>query len=128
MKVEAEAQYARLLFNEVSGIDHQLECSVIHPHTVMRYLKCRRFYIVVAVFVAGNLLVLRADAPARDPELLAAELQDTYAAIDSMSFTFSQTTSGPMTGRPKSAKGKGFYARTADGPLMRWKRTCSSEA
>lgn len=66
------------------------------------------------------LLGSRAASWAADPQSLASELQDTYASVDSMSFSFSQTTSGPMTGRPKSGKGSGLYARTPDKPLMRW--------
>ena len=84
---------------------------------LLRYLRC---FIVVVVCCLVNLLVIRADSWAQDPEQLAAELQDTYSAVNSMSFSFSQTTSGPMTGRPKSGKGNGLYARTADKPLMRW--------
>jgi outer membrane lipoprotein carrier protein len=84
---------------------------------LLRYLRC---FIVVVVCCLVNLLVIRADTWAQDPEQLAAELQDNYSAVNSMSFSFSQTTSGPMTGRPKSGKGNGLYARTADKPLMRW--------
>ncbi len=84
---------------------------------LLRYLRC---FIVVVVCCLVNLLVIRADTWAQDPEQLAAEIQDTYSAVNSMSFSFSQTTSGPMTGRPKSGKGNGLYARTADKPLMRW--------
>jgi outer membrane lipoprotein carrier protein len=65
-------------------------------------------------------MAARGHSWAQEPEELAAELQETYGAIDSISFSFSQTTSGPMTGRPKSGKGNGLYARTADKPLMRW--------
>ena len=84
---------------------------------LLRYLRC---FIVVVVCCLVNLLVIRADTWAQDPHQLAAVLQDTYSAVNSMSFSFSQTTSGPMTGRPKSGKGNGLYARTADKPLMRW--------
>ena len=72
------------------------------------------------VFFFSILLGGRAASRAADPQSLAGKLQDTYASVDSMSFFFSQTTSGPMTGRPKSGKGNGLYARTSDKPLMRW--------
>ncbi len=86
----------------------------------MQLLRSQRcFFVVISCFVA-NLLIFRADTMALEPEQLAAKLQDSYSAVNSMSFSFSQTTSGPMTGRPKSGKGNGLYARTADKPLMRW--------
>ncbi len=73
------------------------------------------------LFVIMALLAANGDSRAQSPEvLLAQRLQATYTTIDSMSFSFSQTTSGPMTGRPKSGKGNGLYARTAEKPLMRW--------
>ena len=86
----------------------------------MHLLTYQRFLIVVFISFVVNPLVFRADTLAQDPEQLAAQLQDTYSAVNSMSFSFSQTTSGPMTGRPKSGKGSGLYARTSDKPLMRW--------
>lgn len=108
------------MFIRVSGIDHQLKCSSIHPHIVMRSSTYQYrsfwgiFFIILAVLVAD------VDASAESPENLAKRLQANYAAVDSISFSFSQSTSGPMTGRPKSGKGNGLYARTADKPLMRW--------
>ena len=86
----------------------------------MHLLTYQRFFFAAIICCAVNLLIFRADSLAKDPEQLAAQLQDTYSAVNSMSFSFSQTTSGPMTGRPKSGKGNGLYARTADKPLMRW--------
>ncbi len=56
-------------------------------------------------------------------EDLAERLQAAYRDISSMSFSFSQTTSGPMTGRPKTGTGKGIYAKTPEKPLMRWNYT-----
>ena len=78
----------------------------------------RLFGVLVVAFLAVYLCSV--SGWAEDPETLAQKLQDTYGDVDSMSFSFSQTTSGPMTGRPKSGKGNGLYARTADKPLMRW--------
>ncbi len=84
---------------------------------LLHFQRCRS---VATVCFIVSILACRAETWAQDPEQLAAKLQDTYAAVNSMSFSFSQTTSGPMTGRPKSGKGNGLYARTADKPLMRW--------
>ncbi|MBT8345418.1 MAG: outer membrane lipoprotein carrier protein LolA [Desulfofustis sp.] len=86
----------------------------------MQLLRSHRCFNGLAVVLVVSLLAFIGETRAQDPEQLAAELQDTYEAVNSMSFSFSQTTSGPMTGRPKSGKGNGLYARTADKPLMRW--------
>ncbi|NNK55734.1 MAG: outer membrane lipoprotein carrier protein LolA [Desulfofustis sp.] len=86
----------------------------------MQLLRSYRCFNGLAVGLVVSLLAFIGETRAQDPEQLAAELQDTYEAVNSMSFSFSQTTSGPMTGRPKSGKGNGLYARTADKPLMRW--------
>ncbi len=83
----------------------------------LRYSPVTCLTLVSFVFA---LLSYGADARAAAEHRLASQLQETYAAIDSMSFHFSQTTSGPMTGRPKSGKGTGLYARTPEKPLMRW--------
>ena len=86
----------------------------------MQLLRSQRCYFAVMSCFVASLLIFQVDTMAMEPEQLAAELENSYSAVDSMSFTFSQTTSGPMTGRPKSGKGNGLYARTADKPLMRW--------
>ncbi len=108
------------MFIRVSGIDHQLKYSRNHLHSVMRspIYQCRSYWRLFFIFLA--VLAADAEAWAESPEILARMLQETYAAVDSISFSFSQTTSGPMTGRPKSGKGNGLYARTAEKPLMRW--------
>ena len=80
--------------------------------------QCRSCVGILCIILA--VLAADVDAATESPEILAKRLQDTYASVDSISFSFSQTTSGPMTGRPKSGKGNGLYARTADKPLMRW--------
>jgi len=54
------------------------------------------------------------------PESLAEKIRDRYAAIDSISFTFSQTTGGQIAGRPRTGKGNALFAKTGDKQLMRW--------
>lgn len=78
------------------------------------------------LLIAFVLLVLPVAGPADDaqsPEELARQLQSTYTEISSMSFAFSQATTGPMTGRPKTGKGRGIYAKTPEKNLMRWNYT-----
>lgn len=79
-------------------------------------------YFVGAAVLTASLTTATA-AEAQGVEELAEQLQAAYREIGSMSFSFSQTTSGPMTGRPKTGAGKGIYARTPERPLMRWNYT-----
>lgn len=51
---------------------------------------------------------------------VARRLHDYYRGIDNLSFSFIQTTEGQMIGRPKTGKGSGLFARTANGAKMRW--------
>ena len=111
---------ARLLFSQVSGIDHQLKTTRIHPDNIMRSSRYLSIPLWIIAFIITTVLAAGGETRAQNPESLAQSLQDTYGGVNSMSFSFSQTTSGPMTGRPKSGKGNGLYARTADKPLMRW--------
>ncbi len=77
--------------------------------------------IQTAVAAAAVLLLAVAiSVKAESPEETAEKLQARYATIDSMSFTFTQTTSGQVSGRPKTGRGNGIYAKTAENPLMRW--------
>ena len=85
-----------------------------------------RSSITLLLFFSCTLLPLSFSAAANEPqqvEELAEQLQSTYRDISSMSFSFSQTTSGPMTGRPKTGTGKGVYAKSSGTPLMRWNYT-----
>ncbi len=59
-------------------------------------------------------------AVSETPAEVAARLQDYYRQIDSLSFSFIQTTKGQMVGRPKTGRGNGIFARTVSGPKMRW--------
>jgi outer membrane lipoprotein carrier protein len=51
---------------------------------------------------------------------IARQIQATYAALESLSFNFSQSTSGQMTGRPKIGKGTALLAKPGGKILMRW--------
>jgi outer membrane lipoprotein carrier protein len=57
------------------------------------------------------------------PAQLASRLQEYYQKITSLSFSFTQKTSGQMSGRQKSGKGNGILAKTAQGPRVRWNYT-----
>lgn len=51
---------------------------------------------------------------------IARRIRATYAALESLSFNFSQSTSGQMTGRPKVGKGTALLAKPGQKILMRW--------
>jgi outer membrane lipoprotein carrier protein len=74
------------------------------------------FFLLAAlpVFSAASAAV---PEPSSD---VAARLQEYYRQIDSLSFSFIQTTKGQMIGRPKTGRGTGVFARTGSGPKMRW--------
>ncbi len=68
-------------------------------------------------------LPLISPASAAVPETssdVAARLQQYYRQIDSLSFSFIQSTRGQMIGRPKTGRGNGIFVRTGSGPKMRW--------
>lgn len=83
----------------------------------MRALTLLSTLLLLAVFFIP---LVATCSDTQSPEQTAAKIQSTYSGIDSLSFTFSQTTSGQMSGRPKVGKGTGFFAKTDDQTLMRW--------
>lgn len=53
----------------------------------------------------------------------ARKVQQRYDRLDSLSFTFSQQTSGEMTGRPRSGEGSALFLRKDGVQKMRWEYT-----
>lgn len=80
-----------------------------------RFADLRSFLIasIVAVTVAHP-------GYAQSPESLAEQIRQTYTEIDSIGFSFSQTTGGQIAGRARSGKGSAVFARESDRHLMRW--------
>lgn len=70
--------------------------------------------------LAASALPAASAAVSETPAEVATRLQDYYRQIDSLSFSFIQTTKGQMVGRPKTGRGNGIFARTGSGPKMRW--------
>ena len=86
------------------------------------YYSSVRSYSVFTLFFVLTALAFPA-VSAADPETpaeVAARLQEYYRQVDSLAFSFIQETQGQMLGRPKTGKGNGIFARTANGPKMRW--------
>lgn len=64
---------------------------------------------------------LKAAPPGEETSVQVAErLQHYYQQIDSLSFNFTQQTSGQISGRPKTGTGNALFVRTGSGPKMRW--------
>lgn len=57
------------------------------------------------------------------PEDVADRLQDRYDKIDSLSFNFTQSTSGEMSGRPRKASGSAAFVKIEGKSYMRWDYT-----
>ena len=49
---------------------------------------------------------------AESPEAVASRLQNRYDKIHSMSFDFTQSTRGQLSGRPKKGSGQAFFVKT----------------
>lgn len=57
------------------------------------------------------------------PESIADRLQARYDKIDSLSFNFTQSTSGEMSGRPRKASGRAAFVKIESKSYMRWDYT-----
>ena len=57
------------------------------------------------------------------PEEIADRLQARYDKIDSLTFNFTQSTSGEMTGRPRKASGRAAFVKIEGKSYMRWDYT-----
>lgn len=104
----------------VSGIDQLLKCERTCYFNDMKSSTYLTSVLIGIMILVGTMLLTNRDLRAESPETLAETLHATYAAIDSMSFNFSQSTSGQMAGRDKRGKGNGLYASTDDQVWMRW--------
>lgn len=60
------------------------------------------------------------EASVETPEQVALRLQARYDKIKSLTFNFSQETSGEMTGRPRKGSGKAAFLKLGDKSYMRW--------
>lgn len=58
-----------------------------------------------------------------NPENIADRLQARYDKIDSLTFNFTQSTSGEMSGRPRNASGRAAFVKIEGKSYMRWDYT-----
>lgn len=61
--------------------------------------------------------------PPEDPEDIARRLQSRYDKIGSITFNFTQNTSGDMAGRARKGTGKAAFVKLQDNSYMRWDYT-----
>ena len=76
------------------------------------------FGLVLPVFVAHA-----TESKTEYPEEIAERLQARYDKIQSLSFNFTQDTSGEMTGRPRRGSGKAVFVKLNGKSYMRWDYT-----
>ena len=68
---------------------------------------------------ASSLFAIPASGSETSAEV-AERLQNYYSQVESLSFSFIQTTKGQMIGRPKTGRGNGLFVRSDSGEKMRW--------
>lgn len=81
--------------------------------------------LLILVFLAFPIVsTVQAEGNSTEaPEDIAERLQARYDKIRSLSFNFTQNTSGDMTGRPRRGTGKAAFAKLKDKSYMRWDYT-----
>ncbi len=59
-------------------------------------------------------------ATSAPPEDIAAQIQEKYDSLDSLSFNFKQQSSGEISGRPQKGSGSAVFYRDKETSMMRW--------
>ncbi|MEE4243690.1 MAG: outer membrane lipoprotein carrier protein LolA [Desulfopila sp.] len=84
----------------------------------------KTFFLVLVVLCIVSLFTYQgktyADETALTPRKAAQQLADHLRELDSLSFSFTQETQGQMSGRPRQASGRAFFAKQDGTALMRW--------
>ncbi len=76
-------------------------------------------FILITALATGESVCLAASA-VQQPDQIVKQLEEKYAQIESLSFSFSQNTSGQLAGRPKEGHGTGVFVKTDSATMMRW--------
>ena len=89
-----------------------------------------RSYLLTVSFFSSCLLLFflffsgSAIAKKESPEAVATRLQSRYDTIESLTFDFTQTTRGQLSGRPKKGRGQAFFVKDTNKKeitgKMRW--------
>ncbi len=75
------------------------------------------FFIILIVY---PLPLLYADSTEKTPLQIAQGLRQHLSELSSLSFNFSQRTSGQLSGRSRQATGKAYFIKDEEGAKMRW--------
>lgn len=76
--------------------------------------------LVAFCCLAATAAATEQQPPEPSPAAMARQLADHLGSLDSLSFTFTQLTSGQLSGRPRQASGTAHLARLGDTAMMRW--------
>jgi outer membrane lipoprotein carrier protein len=76
--------------------------------------------LLVLIWLLLPIVAHSADAAVEYPEAITDRLQARYDKIDSLTFNFTQSTSGEMSGRPRKASGRAAFAKIEGKSYMRW--------
>jgi outer membrane lipoprotein carrier protein len=80
--------------------------------------------LLVLIWLLFPIVIAHGDESGTEyPEDIAERLQTRYDKILSLSFNFSQDTSGEMTGRPRRGSGKAAFVKLEGKSYMRWDYT-----
>jgi len=74
----------------------------------------------LVTFFSGCNILLAKPADSESPIEVMARLQQTYDNISSLKFTFSQTSEGQLSGRPRKGRGEAVFLKDGLSGKMRW--------
>jgi len=60
------------------------------------------------------------DRPEENPQIIMLRIQEAYDKMESLSFSFTQSVQGQLSGRAKKGHGEAFFIRNTQGGKMRW--------
>ncbi len=79
--------------------------------------------MLVLVLLLLPIVVYGGQSTTEDPEDIAYRLQARYDKITSLTFNFTQNSSGDMTGRPRQGSGRATFVKLDGKRYMRWDYT-----
>ena len=92
--------------------------------TVMRFIKTHTKTLLLLFFLFFQVVTAHgSQSKIEYPEDVALRLQARYDKIRSLTFNFTQDTSGEMTGRPRKGAGNAAFVKLEGKSYMRWDYT-----
>ncbi len=77
-------------------------------------------YLSIIILPLCSPLQAGADNSVPPPLAAAQRLANHLQELTSLTFSFTQKTEGQMSGRPRQAEGRAYFAKQGDTALMRW--------